>query len=275
MKLQTQTTTEDLAIKSAKIEEVMPGDLPAAGINALQVQEPMAGLPAAPQAAMPQRAEDMMFSDRWINFARMVRFSRFLPTQLRSTKDYDSTYDILMYLATARSYGLQIPAALFNKALYITVAKDGSYNVSMWVATQKAVAVEHGCSVKSWYDNDKLAAFCEITRNGVTTHASFSVQEAVTAKKMYYDETLGEYRGVLTKNGQDSVWANYWPTMLIRRAEGRALSQACPDLLMGITSADEILDATTAAVAPTITIKTANAPAKEISEIPTPTQLSA
>ena len=189
--------------------------------------------------AAPMKPEEMIFSDKWINLAKAVRFSKFIPAALRSSDTYDSTYDILMYLATAASLGLKVPAALFNRSLYITPSQDGGYNVSLWTDTKKAIAAAHKLQIRSWYDEASFAGICEIVRNGTTYTGVYTVTEAVTAGKMYIDQSDGRPYGCVTKNGKDSVWRTHWTSMLMRRAESRALSQACPDLLLGFTSAEE------------------------------------
>lgn len=226
--------------------------VPATAANAVMEK----GEDALPGQSLAIPQEEVIFSEKWVTFARSIRFSRCIPTQLRSTSEYDSTFDILMYLAAAKSYGLEIPAALFQRSLYLMELPDGSLSLGLWAQTMVAIATSHGCRVRAWYDPTKMAAICSVTRNGETFEGVFSVEEAAIAGKMYFDPESNTYKGVVSKNGKGTAWSQYWPTMLIRRATSRACQMACADLLMGVASADEFADSTGPSVAPTITIHT-------------------
>lgn len=188
---------------------------------------------AAPAACPdPQNSAALLFDPRWVEFARNVSHSRFLPPELRSTKDYDSTYDILMFQVTALSMGLNPVSSLFSKMLYIMPDARGGLSVAMWTSGKLALAAQHGCVVHSYYDAKTAVGVCEVQRGNAVFKATYTAQEAIIAGKMYIED--GRLYGYAK-----SAWEKYWPTMLIRRAQSRALEQAIPDVLLGLASAEE------------------------------------
>lgn len=209
-----------------------PADTPAHAVTVTAAPQGLGKFaPACPDAA---NAAALVFDERWQKFAHSIRTSHFLPRELRSTQDYDSTGDILMFIATAISYGLDPIASLFNKTLYVMPDRNGGFNVGMWTTAKIALATKCGCQVHTSFDPATATATCKVIRNGVEFVGTFSAEEAVIAKKMYKDSE-GNYHGDVK-----TAWGAYWPTMLMRRAQSRALEQAAPDVLMGITSAEEL-----------------------------------
>lgn len=183
-------------------------------------------------------------------FCKAISHSSLLPANLRSTKDHDTTGDLYLMLETAKSLEMNFIQAI-NGLYCLPDARP-----AMYVSTMRALVLRAGgVFTKEEFDEQTQTAVCIVVRNGTAYTGKFSVQDAVNRGKMIINAN-GIPEGVVTRNGKPSPWRQDYRNMCAVRACGRACQKGFADVLMGLSSAEEVRDFVELAPAPIASIKT-------------------
>lgn len=169
------------------------------------------------------------------NFCKAMSKSKLLPMQLQATADHDTTADIYMICGLGHSLGLD-----FFQAINGIYCLPGALP-ALYVRAKRALVLRAGGVFKTeTVDLKQGIATCVISRAGVDYTGTFTVADAIRRGKLYKDER-GQIKACLTKSGKASPWAD-WPVMLLNRAVGRACDKGFADVLLGLSSAEDIQD---------------------------------
>lgn len=152
-----------------------------------------------------------------LEFAKMIAHSGMVP------KQYDGKPGaVLVAIQMGAELGLSPMASIQNIAVI-------NGRPSLWGDAMLAIVTSHHLceSVTEWHSDDRKSAYCRVLRRGrEPVERSFSVDDARAA-------------GLWGKQGP---WTQYPQRMLQMRARGFALRDSFPDLLRGITPAEEAID---------------------------------
>lgn len=197
-----------------------------------------APLPAAlkKQEVVTTAFEMPVINEKAWEFCKAISHSSLLPANFRATKDHDTTGDIYLMLETAKSLEMNFIQAI-NGLYCLPDARP-----AMYVSTMRALVLRAGgVFTKEEFDEQTQTAVCVVVRNGTPYTGKFSVQDAVNRGKMIINAN-GIPEGVVTRNGKPSPWRQDYRNMCAVRACGRACQKGFADVLMGLSSAEEVRD---------------------------------
>lgn len=202
-------------------------------------QEKAAPLPTALKRQVIKTVERFqmpcIIEEAW-EFCKRISYSTLVPINLRSTKDHDTTGDLYLLLEMARSLDMNFIQAI-NGLYCLPDARP-----AMYVSTMRALVLRAGgVFTVEEFDEQKQVAICTVLRNGVAYTGKFSVQDAINRGKMIINAN-GVPEGTVTRNGKPSPWRQDYRNMCAVRACGRACQKGFADVLMGLSSAEEVRD---------------------------------
>ena len=153
-------------------------------------------------------------------YSEMIAQSSFCPKEMRGRPG-----DVLAAIQMGAELGISAMQSLQNIA--VINGKPSIYGDLMLALVLAEPTV---VDVEERYNEDKTVAYCKVTRKRGdrerVTERSFSVAEAIQAK-------------LWKKAGP---WTDYPTRMLMFRARGWALRDACPDILKGLITREEAMD---------------------------------
>ena len=220
-------------------EELSPLPQPLT-VDFTREQEKAAPLPAALKrhdvAVTAESFQMPCINEKAWEFCKAISHSSLLPANLRSTKDHDTTGDLYLMLETARSLEMNFIQAI-NGLYCLPDARP-----AMYVSTMRALVLRAGgVFTVEEFDEQKQVAICTVLRNGVPYTGKFSVQDAINRGKMIVNAN-GIAEGTVSRNGKPSPWRQDYRNMCAVRACGRACQKGFADVLMGLSSAEEVRD---------------------------------
>lgn len=165
-----------------------------------------------------QKVEKETFSLSPRNYQEALQYSEILSKSDLVPKDYrGKPGNCLIAVQMGIELGLQPMAAIQNIAVI-------NGRPSLWGDAMLAVCRPH-IDIKETFNKDSMTAICQIKRRGDTEwhQVNFSKEDAELANLW----------------GKAGPWKQYPKRMLQLRARGFALRDSCPDLLRGISSAEE------------------------------------
>lgn len=122
---------------------------------------------------------------------------------------------------------------------------------SVWGKLARALVRRAGHTIREWVENEgdeeKQINYCEITRKdtGEKVVRKFSITDAKRAKLWSPDPKIKRWNKWDKKEEvveNDSPWHKYWPRMMQHRPFAYAASDACPEALLGMMTAEELQD---------------------------------
>ena len=154
------------------------------------------------------------------NFKEACTFADYIAKSDLAPKDYKGKpQNVLIAMQMGAEVGLQPMQAIQNIAII-------NGRPSLWGDSLLAVCLPHIDDFKEDYDANANGYTCTVKRGKVTTSQSFTEADARKANLW----------------GKAGPWTAYPKRMLQMRARGFALRDACPDVLKGIHSAEEVSD---------------------------------
>lgn len=188
------------------------------------------------EVAVINRFEMPCIIEKAWEYCKALSHSFMLPANLRTTKDHDTTGDLYLILEMARSLDMSFIAAI-NGIYCLPDARPALY-----VSTKRALVLRAGGHfINEDFDENTQTAFCTAVRNGVHYTGKFSVQDAINRGKMIINPN-GVAEGVFTRNGKPSPWRQDYRHMCAIRACGRACDLGFADVLLGLSSAEDVRD---------------------------------
>lgn len=176
---------------------------------------------------------DFKVDDNILKVCEMLKNCNLLPDALRSTKDHDKTADLFMVISLGKTLGLSP-----YQSVYGIYCLPGSLP-SLYTKTKRAIALKAGFRIEDRYDEKEFKAYCTVWRGNVPYTASYSLQDALDARKMIINPNTNRPEGVLNKSGRPSPWSTHPRQMMSTRAQSRALDLACADLFLGFESKEQ------------------------------------
>lgn len=173
------------------------------------------------------------------DFCSKISRSLLVPENIRTTDAADHTADLYALMSLGNSLGFNLMQTL--QGVYIL---PGTARPSLYTSAKRALVLKHGgIFEKEEFDEATQTAIVTINRKGQKITRTFSVLQACAMGKMFRDPTDGQYKGCVTKNGKQSPWAMDYRNMCLTRAVSRCCDAAYPDVLMGLPSYEDAVDA--------------------------------
>ena len=201
-----------------------------------QVEIKTAAPVQAPAPVAPVAASMPVLDEKAWEFCSKISHSQMLPAALRSTKDHDTTGDLYLICLEGHALGMNFIQAV-----------TGFYCLpdqrpALYTQTKRALVMKAGGKfIQEEFDEQNGVAICVIRRDGIDYKGTFSVQDGINRGKLYIDGQ-GQVQGTVSRNGKATPWATDWRNMCAVRACSRACDKAYPDILMGLSSAEDVQD---------------------------------
>lgn len=121
----------------------------------------------------------------------------------------------------------------------------------VWGKLARALVIKRGHRIREWIEHEddleKETHYCEITRgdNGDKGTAKFGIADAKRAKLWSPDAKIKRWNRYDKKEevvDNDNPWHRYWKRMLTHRAFAYAASDKCAEALLGMYTAEEMVD---------------------------------
>lgn len=176
---------------------------------------------------------DFEVNDKVLQICEQLKNCNLLPDVLKSTKDHDKTADLFMIISLGKTLGLSP-----YQSVYGIYCLPGSMP-ALYTKTKRAIALKAGFKIEDRFDDKEYVAYCTVWRNGTPYTGSYSLQDAIDARKMVINPNTARPEGVLNKSGRPSAWSTHPRSMMSTRAQARALDLACADLFLGFESKEQ------------------------------------
>lgn len=213
-----------------------------------QPQQPSTQITINPVAPAPVHAvttvenvankvEYPVLNEKAWDFCQKISKSTLIPESIRSTETADHTADVYMIMALGNSLGLN-----FMQSLSGIYTVPGTARPALYTNTKRALVLKAGGLIDERWDDQANAAIVTITRGSQKYTRTFGVQEAISMGKMFIDPNDGIAKGVRSRSGNASPWAIDYKNMCMLRALSRCCDAAYADVLMGLSSVEELND---------------------------------
>ena len=213
-----------------------------------QPQQPSTQITINPVAPAPVHAvasvenvankvEYPVLNEKAWDFCQKISKSTLIPESIRSTETADHTADVYMIMALGNSLGLN-----FMQSLSGIYTVPGTARPALYTNTKRALVLKAGGLIDERWDEQSNAAIVTITRGSQKYTRTFGVQEAISMGKMFIDPNDGIAKGVRSRSGNASPWAIDYKNMCMLRALSRCCDAAYADVLMGLSSVEELND---------------------------------